>query len=35
MAVVTGAAKGIGQGIAFRLAAERMRIVAADTDGEA
>jgi 3-oxoacyl-[acyl-carrier protein] reductase len=34
VAVVTGAAKGIGQGIAFRLAAERMQIVAADTDGE-
>ena len=34
VAVVTGAAKGIGQGIAFRLAAEGMRIVAPDIDGE-
>ena len=33
VAVVTGAAKGIGQGIAFRLAAEGMRIVAPDIDG--
>lgn len=34
VAVVTGAAKGIGQGIAFRLAAEGMRIVAPDIDGD-
>lgn len=34
VAVVTGAAKGIGQGIANRLAAEGMRIVAADVDAE-
>lgn len=34
VAVVTGAAKGIGQGIAIRLAAEGMRMVIADTDGE-
>ena len=34
VAVVTGAAKGIGQGIAIRLAAEGMRIVAADIDAE-
>ena len=34
VAVVTGAAKGIGQGIALRLARERMRVVAADIDGE-
>ncbi|NNC92337.1 MAG: glucose 1-dehydrogenase [Acidimicrobiia bacterium] len=32
VAVVTGAAKGIGQGIAGRLAVEGMRIVAADID---
>ncbi len=35
VAVVTGAAKGIGQGIASRLARERMRVVVADVDGEA
>lgn len=35
VAVVTGAAKGIGQGIAFRLAAEGMRIVAPDKDEDA
>lgn len=35
VAVVTGAAKGIGQGIAGRLAVEGMRIVVADIDGEA
>lgn len=35
VAVVTGAAKGIGQGIAIRLAAEGMRIVAGDIDGDA
>jgi len=34
VAVVTGAAKGIGQGIALRLAAEGMRVVAGDKDGE-
>ena len=32
VAVVTGAAKGIGQGIATRLAQERMQVVAADID---
>lgn len=32
VAVVTGAAKGIGQGIAIRLAREGMRVVAADID---
>jgi 3-oxoacyl-[acyl-carrier protein] reductase len=32
VAVVTGAAKGIGQGIAFRLAVEGMRVVVADID---
>lgn len=35
VAVVTGAGKGIGQGIAFRLAAEGMRIVAPDKDEDA
>jgi 3-oxoacyl-[acyl-carrier protein] reductase len=35
VAVVTGAAKGIGQGIAIRLAAEGMHVVAADIDTEA
>lgn len=35
VAVVTGAAKGIGQGIATRLAAEDMTIVACDNDNEA
>ena len=35
VAMVTGAAKGIGQGIAVRLAAEGMRIVAADIDAAA
>ena len=34
VAVVTGAAKGIGQDIATRLAAEGMRVVAADIDKE-
>ena len=33
-AVVTGAAKGIGKGIACRLAREGMNLVAADKDGE-
>ncbi len=33
-AVVTGAAKGIGECIAHRLALEGMRVVAADIDGE-
>lgn len=35
VAVVTGAAKGIGQGIATRLATEGMTIVACDIDSEA
>ncbi len=35
VAVVTGAAKGIGQGIAVRLAAEGMLIVAGDIDRDA
>jgi NAD(P)-dependent dehydrogenase (short-subunit alcohol dehydrogenase family) len=34
VAVVTGAAKGIGQGIAVRLAREEMRVVVADKDPE-
>jgi 3-oxoacyl-[acyl-carrier protein] reductase len=34
VAVVTGAAKGIGQGIAVRLAREGMLLVAADVDDE-
>lgn len=34
VAVVTGAAQGIGQGVATRLATEGMRVVAADIDGE-
>ena len=34
VAVVTGAAKGIGRGISTRLLAERMVLVAADRDGE-
>lgn len=34
VAVVTGAAKGIGRGIASRLAAEGMSVVVADIDGE-
>jgi 3-oxoacyl-[acyl-carrier protein] reductase len=34
VAVVTGGAKGIGQGIALRLAREGMRIVVADIDEE-
>jgi NAD(P)-dependent dehydrogenase (short-subunit alcohol dehydrogenase family) len=32
VAVITGAAQGIGQGIAVRLAREEMRIVIADKD---
>lgn len=35
VAVVTGAAKGIGQGITGRLAVEGMHVVAADIDAEA
>jgi NAD(P)-dependent dehydrogenase (short-subunit alcohol dehydrogenase family) len=35
VAVVTGGAKGIGQGIALRLAREGMRLVIGDIDGEA
>lgn len=35
VAVITGAAKGIGRGIAARLVAEGMAIVAADVDGDA
>jgi 3-oxoacyl-[acyl-carrier protein] reductase len=35
VAVITGAAKGIGRGIATRLAAEGMFVVAADVDDEA
>jgi 3-oxoacyl-[acyl-carrier protein] reductase len=35
VAVVTGGAKGIGQGIVLRLARERMQVVVADIDGEA
>ena len=35
VAVITGAAKGIGQGIAIRLAREGMRLVVADIDEEA
>ncbi len=35
VAVVTGAAKGIGQGIAVRLASEGMHLVAADIDADA
>lgn len=34
VAVITGAAKGIGQGIAVRLGREGMRLVIADIDGE-
>jgi 3-oxoacyl-[acyl-carrier protein] reductase len=34
VAVVTGGAKGIGQGIALRLGREGMRLVIADIDGE-
>lgn len=34
VAVVTGAAKGIGQGIALRLAREGMHVVAVDIDGD-
>ncbi len=34
VAVVTGAAKGIGRGIASRLSAEGMSVVLADIDGE-
>ena len=34
VAVVTGAAQGIGQGIAVRLAREAMRVVLADKDPE-
>ena len=33
VAVITGAAKGLGRGIAERLASEGMRLVAADIDG--
>jgi 3-oxoacyl-[acyl-carrier protein] reductase len=35
VAVVTGGAKGIGQGIVLRLASEGMRVVVADMDEEA
>lgn len=35
VAVVTGGAKGIGQGIVLRLAREGMRVVIGDIDGEA
>lgn len=35
VAVVTGAAKGIGRGIAARMVAEQMSVVAADIDEEA
>lgn len=35
VAIVTGAAAGIGQGIALRLAIEGMRVVLADIDGDA
>jgi 3-oxoacyl-[acyl-carrier protein] reductase len=34
VAIITGAAKGIGQGIAARLASEGMRLVAADIDAD-
>ncbi|MCB9419675.1 MAG: SDR family oxidoreductase [Ardenticatenaceae bacterium] len=34
VAVITGGAKGIGQGIALRLGREGMRLVIADIDGE-
>lgn len=34
VAVVTGAAKGIGQGIALRLGSEGMRVVAVDIDAD-
>ncbi len=34
VAVVTGAAKGIGQGIALRMASEGMRVVAVDIDAD-
>lgn len=34
VAVVTGAAQGIGQGIAVRLAREEMQVVIADKDGQ-
>ncbi len=34
VAIVTGAAQGIGQGIAIRLAREEMRVVVADIDSE-
>lgn len=34
-AVVTGAARGIGRGIALRLAAEGMQLLVADIDGDA
>jgi 3-oxoacyl-[acyl-carrier protein] reductase len=35
VAVITGAAKGIGRGIATRMVAEGMTVVAADIDGDA
>ncbi len=35
VAVITGAAKGIGRGVASRLVAEGMAVVAADVDGDA
>lgn len=35
VAVITGGAKGIGQGIVLRLVREGMRVVIADIDGEA
>lgn len=35
VAVITGAAKGIGQGIAYRLGGEGMRLVVADIDEQA